>query len=40
MLLPAIIPVNLIKAVINSVVSFVVFKGILKYIKVKKYDTE
>jgi len=40
MLLPAIIPVNSIKAVINSVVSFAVFQGIFKYIKAKKYDQE
>ena len=40
MLLPAIIPVNLIKAVINSVASFTMYKGISKLVKVKKYDTD
>jgi len=39
MLLPAIIPINAIMGVINSVIVFAIYKGIEKYIKVDNYDT-
>ena len=38
LLLPAIIPVNLIQATINSVASFTIFKSISKYVRIQDYD--
>jgi len=40
MLIPTIIPINAIMAVINSVLSIVIYLGISKYVKDKQYDRD